>query len=353
MGIMATQVTEGELAGLRWLGVRGDRHAAFRALGDAARDDIAAGLRSVLDGDGVRKRAAEAPELVNRVRKATRARHPTQIAEAVALAEGADADIDDLLIANLRGDLGTPDSAGCSDLAWQRERSFIAHNEDGPSDIRLTILSLMIDDEPAITVEWYPGFLPANSFVVTDQGITWGIDHLPVDQPYRGPGRHFVARTLQQCTSLDEAITYLTSNPSAGGFAYNLGEFETGRVATVEVAAGNAATMYADPAEQPLLWHTNHVRYVDTEHTSARQNSVDRAWVLDALTPPDDEPDPAWFLNVLARDEAEGGVRQPPSDHGMTLCTAVADLGAGEVTLRTPDGSTAAVPVDALLAGPS
>ncbi|MQA06527.1 MAG: hypothetical protein GEV07_28735 [Streptosporangiales bacterium] len=350
---MTTQVTEGELAGMRWLGVRGDRHAAFRALGDAARDDIAAGLHSVLEGDGVRRRVEDAPELVHRVRKATRARHPTQIAEAVALAEGAGADIDALLVANLRGDIGTPGSAGCSDLAWHRERSYIAHNEDGPSDINLTILSLAIDDEPAITVEWYPGFLPANSFVVTDQNLVWGIDHIPVDQPYRGPGRHFVARTLQQCTSLDEAVTYLTSNPSAGGFAYNLGELDTGRVATVEVAAGNAATMYTDPQDEPLLWHTNHVRYVDAEHTLTRENSIDRAWVLDALLPPEEEPDPAWFLDVLARDQDDGGVRQPRSEHGMTLCTTVADLGDRVVTLRAADGTVAALDVDALLAGPS
>ena len=39
---------------------------------------------------------------------------------------------DDLALLNLRGDLGLVDGGiGCSDLAWRRERSVIAHNEDG------------------------------------------------------------------------------------------------------------------------------------------------------------------------------------------------------------------------------
>lgn len=349
---MATQVTEGELAGLRWLGVRGERHAAFRALGDATRDDVAAVLDEVVERDGIRRRVEEAPEIAERVRKATRARHPTQIAEAVALAEGAGADTEAVLLANLRGDLGRPGGTGCSDLGWRRRRSFIAHNEDGAAETNLTIVSLAIDGEPPIAVQWYPGFLPSNSFLVTDHGLTWGIDHLPVDRPYRGPGRHFVARCLQRCTSLDEAVSYLTAHPSAGGFAYTVGELGTGRVATVEVAAGNAATLYADPDDQPLLWHTNHVRYVDATDTSAEQSSVDRGHVLDAVEPPQQEPEVAWFLELLGGDQVPTGVRQPRNGNAMTLCTTVADLQEREVTVLPAGGTTRTVDADALLAGP-
>jgi hypothetical protein len=39
---------------------------------------------------------------------------------------------DDLVLLNLRGDLGLVDGGiGCSDLGWRGERSVVAHNEDG------------------------------------------------------------------------------------------------------------------------------------------------------------------------------------------------------------------------------
>lgn len=348
---MPARVDEGEVAGLRWLRVTGERDAAFRALGDAARDSVRTVLDAVARSGGRLGGLAESqPDRRARVLAATRERHPAAVAEAEALAHGAGIDPDLVLLANLRGDLGRPDGTGCSDLGWHGARSFLAHNEDGGTETDLTMLSLHVDGEPPVAVEWYPGFLPSNSFVVTGHGLTWGIDHLMADWPGAMPGRHFVARSLQRCTSLDEAVAYLANNPSAGGFAYTIGELGTGRVATVEAAAGRTAAVYA--ARDQLLWHTNHVRYVDAAQTYAAQNSLDRGKVLDALTPPATGPDTAWFLDILANACLPDGVNQPDNGRGRTLCTAVVDLTGREVTLQPADGTPVTLAVDSLLAGP-
>src|SRR5690606_10743349 len=92
----------------------------------------------------------------------------------------------------------------------------------------------------------------------------WGVDHLPVSVPATAPGRHFVARALQRVSSIDEAVCFLREHPSAGGFAFTIGELHTGRVVSLEAAAGQVAGVEASAHEQPFVWHTNHLRYLPT-----------------------------------------------------------------------------------------
>ncbi|MGH3098402.1 MAG: C45 family autoproteolytic acyltransferase/hydrolase [Streptosporangiales bacterium] len=355
---MRARVTEGRLGGARWLSVAGGREEAFRALGAAAADDVGGVLAEMPELPSLQRRTATpaGARVLEAVMSATRERHATQLAEVRALAAGAGADPGLAVLANLRGDLGSEDGTGCSDLGWHRRRSYVAHNEDGASAHRdrFMFLSLAVDGEPPVFVAWYPGFVPANSFVITGHGLVWGIDHLTVHRPHPGPGRHFVARSLQGCESLDAAVAYLGEHPSAGGFAYTIGEFGAGRVATVEVAAGRHAVTYADPDDRPLLWHTNHVKYVGDAGIGTSENSEARGCVLDGLQPPADEPDAAWFLDLLAGAPVPRGVHRPyaPDHGGMTLATAVADLTAKEVSVRPAAGRTEVLPFEALLAGP-
>ncbi|MGH3095180.1 MAG: C45 family autoproteolytic acyltransferase/hydrolase [Streptosporangiales bacterium] len=355
---MRARVTEGRLGRTRWLGVAGERDEAFRALGATAAAEINGVLAKMPELADLQRRTATPPgsDVLEGVMAATREGHATQLAEVRALAAGAGADPELAVLANLRGDLGSEDGTGCSDLGWRRQRSYVAHNEDGASALRdrFMFLSLAVDGEPPVFVAWYPGFVPANSFVVTGHGLVWGIDHLTVHQPRPAPGRHFVARALQGCASLDAAVTFLAEHPSAGGFAYTIGEFGTGRVATVESAAGRHAVTHADPDDRPLLWHTNHVKYVEDAGTGTSENSEARGCVLDDLLPPADEPDAAWFLEVLAGARVPHGVHRPydPDQGGMTLATAVADLTAKKVAVQPAAGSVQTLPFEALLAGP-
>ena len=70
--------------------------------------------------------------------------------------------------------------------------------------------------------------------------------------------------------------------PSAGGFAYTVGD-RTGRIVNVEAAAGRHGCVDAGSG---LLWHTSHGRYVPGAEPSGRGTSVARGQALDALPVP-------------------------------------------------------------------
>lgn len=375
---MTTSITEHAIAGLRWVVVAGPRLAAFRALGELARDEIHEVVENMPERRALERFVATSrgQALLDPVVAETARAQPVEYAELAALAAGAGVDFDTILLANLRGDLGG-DGTGCSDLGWRRARSLVAHNEDGAPALqgRFMLLTLAVDGEAPVTSEWYAGFLPSNTLAVTGHGLIWGINHVQVSAPAAAAGRHFVARGLQQARSLDAAIDYLSTHPSAGGFTYTFGEAASGRVATAEAAAGRVAVVEADPATRPLIWHTNHLRYLDGEpgrppekslageiepsvvDEAARSlglpdESTARGCLLDALTVPAAEPSPDWFLDILTSAAPHGVYRS--AEHGdplMTLCSAATDLTAGEVTLQPRGGPRVSLPLADLAAG--
>lgn len=353
---MRAEVREREFAGLRWLVVEGEREEAFRALGAAAREDVRAVQEALPEGEGLRTWAAgpAGSARLERLLRASGARHPDQVRELRALAAGAGADFHGLLLANLRGDIGSDDATGCTDLGWRRECSYVAHNEDGAPVLaeRLALLTLLIDGDAPVTVQWYPGFLPANTFTATGHGLVWGVDHVQVDAPAPAAGRHFVARALQQAPTLDAAVRFLRAHPAAGGFAYTVGEVDSGRVAVVEAAAGRTAVVEAG-RDRPLEWHTNHLRRLTgldgggsgagTRQLGLHEESRARGAVLRALRAPRDEPGADWFVDALTSAPLPDGVHRSAAgrDPLATVCTTVADLAGDRIILRGARGPTA------------
>ena len=333
---MNVSLDEQRLGGLRWIVLRGPDLAAFQALGEHMRDEMAALTKNWGLVARLREHVKEPPgrDRLASVRRASALHHPEAWAELAAFAEGSAVPFDDLALLNVRGDLGpVTGGIGCSDLAWRRERSLIGHNEDGaPENVgQCALLTLTLDGLPSVTAFWYPGFLPANAFVVTADGLVWTIDHLPVALPGDGAARHFVGRGLQtQVRTLDAAVDYLKVHPSAGGFAYTIGD-QTGRIVNVEAVAGHHAAV--EP--EPLLWHTNHGRYVPGAEPVPGGTSVARGQTLGALPVPEQDPGPSWFLSVLADAPLPGGVRADPRPRSSatTLCTFIADLTAGQAVI--------------------
>jgi len=178
------------------------------------------------------------------------------------------------------------------------------------------------------------------------------IDHLPVAAPGDGAGRHFVGRGLQRSArTIDEAIDYLRAHPAAGGFAYTIGD-PAGRVVSVEAAAGRHAFVEAGSGPGPLLWHTNHGRYVSGAEPSAQGTSTARGETLEALAIPAEDPDPAWFLRVLTSAPPDGVRADPASGHrATTLCTFVADLTSGQAVLAARDDHPVTIPLRDLAEG--
>jgi len=381
---MNVSLDEHRLGGLRWIVLRGPDQEAFRALGEHMRDEITAliktwglvaKLREHVSGPPGRDRLAS-------VRQASALRFPEAWAELAAFGEGCAVPFDDLALMNFRGDLGpVAGGIGCSDLAWRRERSLIGHNEDGaPENVgQCALLTLALDGLPTVTAFWYPGFLPANAFTVTADGLVWTVDHLPVASPGDGAARHFVGRGLQRSArTLDAAVDFLKTHPSSGGFAYTIGD-RTGRIVNVEALAGHHASVAAGPQEAgpqeagpqeagpqeagpreagsqqtgPLLWHTNHGRYLPGAEPAPEGTSVARGRTLSALAVPEQDPDPAWFLRILAGAPLPDGVRRDAEsgDPAITLCTFIADLTASEAVIAARDEQPVTIPLCDLAEG--
>jgi acyl-CoA:6-aminopenicillanic acid acyl transferase len=355
---MTVSLDEHRLGGLRWIVLRGPDREAFRALGKHTRDEIAALTQAWPLLGRLREHVLRPPgsDRLAAVRQASSRRFPEVWAELAAFADGAAVPFEDLMLLNVRGDLGqVAGGIGCSDLAWRRERSVIGHNEDGaPENVgQCALLTLALDGLPTVTAFWYPGFLPSNAFAVTDDGLVWSIDHLPVASPGDGAARHFVGRGLQRSArTVDESIDYLRTHPSAGGFAYTIGD-RAGRIVSVEAAAGRLALIEVGSGSPPLLWHTNHGRYLPGSEPSRGGNSVARGEALGALAVPATDPDPAWFLHVLADASLPEGVRcdPAPGHPATTLCTFIADLTAGDAVIAVRDDQPVAIPLRDLAEG--
>jgi hypothetical protein len=355
---MSVSLDEGRLGGLRWIVLRGPDREAFRALGEHMRTELAALTRDWPLLARLRAHVAHPAgrDRLTAVRQASARYFPQVWAELAAFADGAAVPFDDLALLNFRGDLGQVEGGiGCSDLAWRRERSVIGHNEDGVAENigHCALLTLALDGLPAVTAFWYPGFVPSNAFSVTGDGLVCTIDHLPVAAPGDGSGRHFVGRGLQRSArTVDEAVDYLRTHPSAGGFGYMLGD-PTGRIVNVEAMAGRHAMVEAGRDTGPLLWHTNHGRYLPGAEASPGGNSVARGEILSARPVPQEDPGPAWFLDALASRARPDGVRCDPSPGhpATTLCTFVADLTAGEAVLVNRGDQPVAIPLRDLAEG--
>ncbi|MFE0132512.1 carcinine hydrolase/isopenicillin-N N-acyltransferase family protein [Streptomyces sp. NPDC059037] len=230
------------------------------------------------------------------------------------------------------------------------------------------LVTLAIDGQAPVTALWYPGFLTANAFTATGDGLVWGVNHIPVVRPgLTGAGRHFVARAMQQAPTLDAAVAHLRAHPSAGGYAYTIGERASGRVAVVEAVAGHVTVTEAGPT-QPLRWHTNHLRHrsdpadapallgdspAARAHASRYQESLARGRALAALEPPGGAPATPWFMEPLTSAPLPHGVHRTAAgaDPLMTLCTLIADLSSGSVTLRGRSGETGQLALSAFIRG--
>jgi hypothetical protein len=355
---MNVSIAEHRLGNLRWIVLTGPELDGFRALGEHVRPELTELTKAWPALPRLRQHVSGPPgsDRLAAVSRASAERSAVAWAELVVFAQGAGVSHHDLALLNFRGDLGLVDGGiGCSDLAWRRDRSVIAHNEDGaPEDVgRCALLTLAADGRPPVTGFWYPGFLPTNAFTVTGDGLVWTIDHMPVAAPGDGAGRHFVGRGLQRSArTVDQAVDYLRTHPSAGGFAYTIGD-RTGRVVNVEAAAGHHACVEAGSGPSPLLWHTNHGRYVPGAAPSGHGTSVARGQTLDALPVPAADPGPAWFLRILADKSLPDGVRADPgpASRATTLCTLVADLTAGQAVLKLRDDPPVAIPLANLAEG--
>ncbi|MBS1249649.1 MAG: hypothetical protein MAG431_01229 [Chloroflexi bacterium] len=269
------------------------------------------------------------------------AQYPGYMDEIGGLAQGAGRAFEDLFLVNLRGEyekyLVSSDLNGCSDFSLVTDDvALIGHNEDSAPEFRgnMYLVHADIEDGIPFTALAYPGFLCGNAFGFNAAGVCYSIDNVRPRTAEVGLGRHFVARSLLDAESLDDAIDRVTSPGQALGFSYTIGSVRERRVMHVEVAS---ETNFVHEI-QGRYYHANHyleLSGVDQIIGASSQARVERAnALLQDFTPLDD----AAVLEILGDQmNAQYPIYRTatPPDDLATLYTTLFDLDARRLRIYT------------------
>ncbi|HIC88644.1 MAG TPA: hypothetical protein EYP04_04495 [Anaerolineae bacterium] len=270
-----------------------------------------------------------------------RACYPDYIVELEGIAEGAGRPFEELFLVNVRGEYAgyIHDSRlrGCFDLvAVTEDVALVGHNEDGtPAALNnMYVVHAQIEGMPAFTALSYPGFLCGNAFGFNSEGILFSIDNVRPRNVHVGVGRHFMARSLFETHSLEDAIAQVTVPGRAAGFSYTIGSLSERRVVNVEVAPDKHHVREI----RGYYAHTNHyLNLTDVEQVigASSRARLERA---NELLRAGWRPSQRAVLAILG-DQADKQYpiyrTATPPDKGMTLCTALFDLDRRSLRIYT------------------
>lgn len=277
-----------------------------------------------------------------------RSHFPGYIAELEGIAQGAQCSFEEIFLVNVRGEYGgmmaQASSAAdpavgevqeCTDcLVLTSGVAVLGHNEDGtPIGLgNMFVVTAQVNDRSAFTALCYPGFLPGNAFGYNASGVLHTVDAVSPRRIRIGLGRHFIARSLLDASSLDDAIRRVTVQGRAAGFTYNIGSLSQRALVSVEVSSDQH---HVHQVRGHYL-HTNHylkLTDVQQEIGPSSQARLARAEALCRATPPRSA---AQVLSLLG-DEVEREYpiyrNATPPDRSATLCTALFDLDSRQLRI--------------------
>ena len=285
-------------------------------------------------------RTPEGQVRYHRLLELHRSRYPDYFTELEGIAQGAGRPFENLFLANLRGEYRTflqsqsAEGQECSDCALVTDHAaLIGHNEDGSPAFRgnLYLVHARVEGKPAFTALSYPGFLCGNAFGFNAEGICFSVDHVQPRNGELGVGRHFIARSLLEARSLDDAIERATVPGRASGFSYTIGSISERRVVVVEVAPGSHHVREVRGA----YFHANHYQEltVDQIISPSSRARVERAGVMMQKSPPQNAADVLTILGDQTDEQYPIHCTTTAPDRSATLCTALFDLEARQLRI--------------------
>ncbi|MGD8462600.1 MAG: C45 family autoproteolytic acyltransferase/hydrolase [Anaerolineae bacterium] len=275
-----------------------------------------------------------------------RARYPDYVTELEGIAHGAGRPFEELFLANMRGEYRgylRDQVRGCSDCALLTgDAALIGHNEDGSPAFEgnLYLTRARIEGKPAFTALSYPGFLCGHTFGYNAAGVCFSVDNVTPQVTKVGLGRHFLARSLLEARSLDDAVKRITVPGRASGFSYTIGSIPERRLVHVEVApvAHHLHEIHG------AYFHANHyLQLTDVEQvvSPSSQARVQRATEILQSAPPSDAEGILSLLGDQANERYPLYRTATPPDQDQTLCTVLFDLDARRLRIYTGHGSRA------------
>jgi hypothetical protein len=273
---------------------------------------------------------------------------PQYIAELEGLADGAGRPFEDIFAVNLRGEFAgliapkqqtnNPTDAsvqGCTDcLVLIPGAALIGHNEDGsPAGYgNMFVVHANIDDRPTFSALCYPGFLPGNALGFNEYGILHSINHVASRPVKVGLARHFIARSLLEAPSLENALGRVAIPDRAAGFNYNIGSHTERRIISVEVSPERHHVHEV----QGYYTHTNHYVELNDQNqdiTLSSRKRLERGMTLCRATVPTNSGHVLALLgDQTDRDYPIYRDARPP-DREATLCSALFDLDNRQVRI--------------------
>jgi len=269
-------------------------------------------------------------------------RFPQYMQELQGMADGAKRDLVDVLLVNWRGEYRgfmteADDLRGCADCSILTDKlALIGHNEDGAPAFRkhMYFIHATVANNAKFTACSYPGFLCGNAFGFNTHGICYSIDNIRPNNIRVGVGRHFLARSLLDATSLDDAIQRVTVDGRASGFSYTIGSISERRIMQVEVMPDQHHIRDI----QQVNFHANHVLDIESVSQHIDISSAERVKSAEAIFQRKRIGSSADILEILGDDDHD----QYPiyrtataPDVSETFCTALFDLDKREMLVYT------------------
>ena len=252
--------------------------------------------------------------------------------ELEAISKGADVSFEELFLANLGEEyecfVPKRDDQGCSTCSLlTAETAIFGHNEDNLPiyEDQMYLLRIEIAGKPAFTALCYPGFLPGRALGFNSEGICFCANSVRPAKVVTGLGRHFIARSLFEARSVQEALGLATIPNRASGFNYTIGCLKERRIVDLEVSSdGHRVTEI-----EGCYFHANHYIGLSGVDQSVSVSSQCRQKRGEALVAEGVVRDKAGLLEVLRDRKTKGYpiLREgKPPDKSITLVTGLFDL---------------------------
>ncbi|MDX1434794.1 MAG: C45 family peptidase [Gammaproteobacteria bacterium] len=272
--------------------------------------------------------------------------YPEYLREIEGIADGMQADRDEVFLWNCRGDFpgggdqAHEDTPGCTSVmipADGARNAVIGHNEDDQAELdgRCFLVEARPRRGPGFVSFYSPGLLPGHTFGVNEAGLVQTINHIRPRNQVPGIPRHLIARAVLGSVDLDSALAVLARSDRASGFHHNLGQAGSRALFGVEAPAG---VCVVHPVTRPVA-HANHIVFgecadIDQEiapSSASRQRRAEQLIAAGAL----DGRDPL----VMLGDDADADLpicrkRRSGPDPGYTLASVVFELSREEVSWR-------------------
>jgi predicted choloylglycine hydrolase len=277
-------------------------------------------------------RSDQGQEKYNRLIKIHEKEYPAFMDELKGMAKGSDRSFEELFLMNMRGEyaryIKVTELKGCSTASIITEKKAIfGHNEDGLEVFKgkLFLVNAAPKGKPEFTALTYPGFISGNAFGFNNNGICFAINNVHPDYVTEGIGRHFIARSLFETSTIEQAISKITRPGRASGFNYTLASVKERRIVNVEVTADQHSIREL----QGAYFHTNHYIELQNIDQTITPTSMTRLKRAKQIFSNESIYDKRALLKVLSdrKDNAYPVYRNniPPDDR-ITLMTCVFDL---------------------------